>query len=161
MLGTAAFLPGSIPSSSTTAALSWVHSRHPHKTTAYLPGSISAINTTTAYTLGLFPAILTTASYLPGSIPATITIPTLSGRRDSSIPLNNSLSSGFDSPPSTQQKVRYFFSSGVDFPLYLQIFYFTVQHNDPAAHQDHWGRCRIRTRDPQKSFESPHLQKQH
>ena len=34
-----------------------------------------------------------------------------------------------------------FFASGVGFPLYLEIFYFI--HNDPAAHQDHCGRCRI------------------
>ena len=36
-------------------------------------------------------------------------------------------------------------ASGGGFPLYPQIY--TVLHNDPAAPQDHCGRCRIRTRD--------------
>ena len=38
-----------------------------------------------------------------------------------------------------------FFAPGEGFPLYPEIFYFI--HNDPAAHQDHCGRCRIRTRE--------------
>ena len=40
-----------------------------------------------------------------------------------------------------------FFASGVrvGFPLYPEVFY--IMHNDPAAHQDHCGRCCIRTRD--------------
>ena len=36
-----------------------------------------------------------------------------------------------------------FFVSGVGFSLTLRFT--TLFHNDPAAHQDHCGRCRIRT----------------
>ena len=38
--------------------------------------------------------------------------------------------------------VYIFLASGGDSPLYPEIL-----HNDPAAHQDHCGRCLIRTRD--------------
>ena len=39
---------------------------------------------------------------------------------------------------------KYFLASGGGSPLYAEIL---QSHNDPAAHQDHSGRCRIRTRD--------------
>ena len=39
----------------------------------------------------------------------------------------------------------YFLAPGGGSPLYPEIF--TLVHNDPAAHQDHCGRCRIQTRD--------------
>ena len=45
-----------------------------------------------------------------------------------------------------QHFVKVFFASGVGFPLYPELFA-TLWHNEPAAHQDHCGRCRIRTRD--------------
>ena len=41
---------------------------------------------------------------------------------------------------------KIFFASGVGFPLYPEMFYIHY-HNDPAAHQDHCGRCRIQTWD--------------
>ena len=37
------------------------------------------------------------------------------------------------------------FASGVGFPLFSTLRFSTLFHNDPAAHQDHCGRCRIRT----------------
>ena len=54
-----------------------------------------------------------------------------------------------------------FFASG---KVSLSALSFTLFHNDPAALQDHWGRCRIRTRDlcpappphPQKSVTELH-----
>ena len=41
----------------------------------------------------------------------------------------------------------YFLASGGGFPLYPAIYSTVLLHNDPAAPQDQWGRCRIRTRD--------------
>ena len=43
------------------------------------------------------------------------------------------------------------------YPLYPEIF--TVLHNDPAVHQDHCERCRIRTPEVWRAAkEPPHLQ---
>ena len=56
-------------------------------------------------------------------------------------------------PPTAGQTEIEFFSCSflslgvryLCFPFYSE-FFSTLLHNDPAAHQDHYGRCRIRTR---------------
>ena len=69
-------------------------------------------------------------------------------------------------------KQIFFFASGV-YVFLSTLRFSTLFHNDPAAHQDHCGRCRIRTRDiclrslvryqwvTTSPNEPPHLQMSH
>ena len=41
----------------------------------------------------------------------------------------------------------YLFGLTVRFLSFNPELFYIITHYDPAAHQDHWGRCRIRTRD--------------
>ena len=51
----------------------------------------------------------------------------------------------FTFSPNTQQKFEYIFY--LDFLCLRVRLEFTLWHNNPAAHQDYCGSCRIRTRD--------------